>query len=149
MERGLCTPHLNVNLFLSVLLLQMSVALVKFLTLSLEVQECCLHVIDQLHVLREGGGSDQKRSEHKPAVASKCSTSAQLQRMLTPSLDRCSGPLLKISAGSVESSGYLMNPEILDGQHNSQVINTDRDSIDSGAWCTRSSHRKVTRCYLC
>lgn len=38
--------------------------------------------------------------------------------MLTPFLDHCSGSLLKISAGSVDSSGYLMNPEILDEQHN-------------------------------
>lgn len=38
--------------------------------------------------------------------------------MPTPFLDHCSGSLLKISAGSADSSGYLMNPEILDEQHN-------------------------------
>lgn len=51
-DSGSSTLYLNVKLFLSVLLLQISVALVKFLTLSLKVQECCLHVVDQLHVLR-------------------------------------------------------------------------------------------------
>lgn len=51
-DSGWSSLYLNVNLFLSVLLLQVSVALVKFLTLSLKVQECCLHLVDQLHVLR-------------------------------------------------------------------------------------------------
>lgn len=51
-DSGSSTLYLNVSLFLSVLLLQISVALVKFLTLSSKVQECCLHVVDQLHVLR-------------------------------------------------------------------------------------------------
>lgn len=46
------TLHLNVTQFLSVLLLQISVALVKLLTLSLKPQERCLHIVYQLHVLR-------------------------------------------------------------------------------------------------
>lgn len=115
-DKGLSALNLNATLFLSVLLQQISVAITKFFTLGLKLQKCCLHVIYQVHVLREGTRVkiNIETQNHVKILESKCSQTHKL----TPFLDRCSASLLTSSAGSAGSSGYLMNPEILDEQNN-------------------------------